>query len=337
MHVTPLDIPLPASGQLTKVNEYVFWLRMPLPFALDHINLYLIKDDGGYAVLDTGIGMSSTQTLWESIFASLDKPITKVIVTHMHPDHIGMAGYIVDKYQVPLYMSFAEYFMARSLSAGPNGASNWQDLNYLTLCGMDDEYVTQAKEKKGGVGKVVKPIPLQFERLSHGQTLRMAGIDWQIIVGRGHSPEHLCLYSEAINTLLSGDHILPDITPNIGVYSTEPNANSLALYLSTLPQFLNLPKNTQVLPAHKLPFTGLHQRVNELLQHHQTFLDNLLAFCATEPQTVKACLPVLFKRPLNEHNMFFAIAEALSHLNYLYFDGQLERTVNQQGQWIFSR
>jgi glyoxylase-like metal-dependent hydrolase (beta-lactamase superfamily II) len=338
MPITFIDVPIPESGTLQKVAPDIFWLRMPLPFDLDHINLYLLEDgDEGYALIDTGIGTSRVEELWEALLAELKKPITKVIVTHMHPDHIGMAGYLVEKFRVPLYMSHSEYFVARALSAGSRGASDWQDDEYLVRCGMSQEYVAKAKQNRKeskGVGQVIHPIPLQYERLEEGDTIPIGSDEWQVMIGRGHSPEHVCLYSEQRAVLISGDHVLPGISPNIGVYSTEPNANALEQYLTTLPQFLNLPKNTLVLPSHKQPFHGLHIRVNELIEHHHLHLDNLRAFCQ-QAKTINDCLPILFKRKLNPHNMFFAVAEAISHLNYLYFSGEFSREINKEGQFIF--
>jgi glyoxylase-like metal-dependent hydrolase (beta-lactamase superfamily II) len=331
------DTPTPEPGELTQITPGVFWLRMPLPFELDHINLYLIEDDHGYAILDTGIGTSLTETLWETIFTLLDSPITKVICTHMHPDHIGMAGYLVEKFKVPFYISGTEYFVGRALSAGGRGASDWQDDDYLVKCGMSQEYVAKAKENRKnnkGVGQVIRPIPLQFERLQAGGSLILNQQKWDIIIGRGHSPEHVCLFNKQTNVLISGDHVLPIISPNIGVYSTEPNANSLQLYLDTLPQFKDLPADALVLPSHKTPFTGLHARVDELIEHHHKHLNSLREFCA-DGKTIKDCLPVLFKRKLNPHNMFFAVAEAFAHLNYLYFADEFTREVNEEGQYIF--
>ncbi|MFT6270715.1 MAG: glyoxylase-like metal-dependent hydrolase (beta-lactamase superfamily II) [Alphaproteobacteria bacterium] len=335
-----IDVPLPEPGKWEQVAPGILWLRMPLPFELDHINLYLIEDaqSDGYVLIDTGIGTSKTRELWDSLLSELGKPITKVIVTHMHPDHIGMAGYLVEKFRVPFYMSHSEYFVARALTAGARGASDWQDDEYLVRCGMTPEYVANAKESRKsskGIGTVILPIPVQFERLGAGDNIEIGEHSWRVIIGRGHSPEHVCLYSESLNVLISGDHVLPKISPNIGVYSTEPNANTLKQYLTTLPQFTELPADALVLPSHKQPFHGLHCRVNQLISHHHTHLDSLREFCKT-PRTIEACLPVLFKRKLNQHNMFFAIAEAFSHLNYLYFAGECSRNINAQGQYLFT-
>jgi glyoxylase-like metal-dependent hydrolase (beta-lactamase superfamily II) len=348
-----IDVEMPEPGQWQQVSPGILWLRMPLPFELDHINLYLIEDydsvtqTEGYALIDTGFGVRKTQEIWDSLLAKLDKPLTKVIVTHMHPDHIGMAGYLVDKYRVPFYMSHSEYFVARAMCAGSRGASDWQDDEYLVRCGMSEDYVANASEKRKkskGLGQVIMPIPLQHERLQEGDVIKigtLGNIDsvetdqWQVIIGRGHSPEHVCLYNQHTKVLISGDHVLPIITPNIGVYSTEPNANALKMYLDTLPQFKNLPEDTLVLPSHKQPFIGLHSRVDALIAHHHKHLQSLKEFCK-EGRTIKQCLPVLFKRELNEHNMFFAIAEAFSHLNYLYFEQTFTRDINEKNQYIFT-
>jgi glyoxylase-like metal-dependent hydrolase (beta-lactamase superfamily II) len=340
MPISYIDVPIPEAGNVQEVAPGILWLRMPLPFDLDHINLYLIEDgENGYALIDTGIGTSKVEALWETILSKLNKPITKVIVTHMHPDHIGMAGFLVDRFRAPFFMSHSEYFVCRALSAGSQGASDWQDDEYLVRCGMSAEYVAKAKQarKEGkGMGQFIRPIPLKYERLEAGNSISIGHEKWQVIIGRGHSPEHVCLFNKQKEILISGDHVLPIISPNIGVYSTEPNANSLAQYLSTLPQFLDLPANTLVLPSHKQPFIGLHTRVDELIKHHHTHLDNLREYCR-EGKTIKDCLPILFKRNLNPHNMFFAIAEAFSHLNYLSYSGEFSRHVNADGQFIFQR
>lgn len=322
-------------GELIEVADGVLWLTMPLPFELDHINLYLIRGEGGWVVIDTGIGTSTTKALWERIFKQLDGPIVGVIVTHLHPDHVGLAGWIADTYNVPFYMSQTEYFTARAFAAGRNGATNDRDVQYYQRAGLDESMIAKLTSGEGnGYSSVVSPLPISYIRLKHGMTLPLGGNEWQIIIGRGHSPEHACLYNKQKNILISGDHILPIITPNIGAYSTEPDANTLDDYLTTLPQFKNLPKDATVLPAHKLPFIGLHERVDSLIAHHHEHLKALLNACE-QPQTVVELLPVMFKRKLSSRNMVFAVAECLSHLNYLLNEGAISRTLNSKGVYTF--
>ena len=342
MEVTFIDAEIPEPGTLQEVASGIFWLRMPLPFDLDHINLYLLEDNqngqDGFALIDTGIGTSKTEQLWDTLLDILGKPITKVIVTHMHPDHIGMAGYLVDKFRAPLYMSHSEYFVARALTAGACGASDWQDDEYLVRCGMSEDFVHNAKNNRKdskGLRQVIRPIPVRFSCLQANDNIRIGIHEWQVYIGRGHSPEHVCLFNRDTNILISGDHVLPRISPNIGVYSTEPDANPLKLYLDTLPQFTLLPEDALVLPSHKQPFHGLHTRVNDLISHHHVHLDDLRVFCE-QGKTVEQCLAVLFKRKLNPHNMFFAIAEAFAHLNFLYFEGEFSREIDAKGQFIFA-
>ena len=322
-------------GEFIEIAEGVLWLTMPLPFDLDHINLYLLKGEGGWVVLDTGIGTSTTKSLWLRIFEQLNAPIAGVIVTHLHPDHVGLAGWIADMYNVPFYMTQTEYFTARAFAAGRNGATNERDILYYQRAGLDDDLIEKLTAGDGnGYSSVVSPLPISYTRLIDGMTLSLGKDEWRVIIGRGHSPEHACLFNEKKNILISGDHILPIITPNIGAYSTEPDANTLDDYLSTLPQFKSLPKDVTVLPAHKLPFVGLHERVDMLIEHHHEHLNALLEACE-HPQTVVALLPVMFKRKLSSRNMVFAVAECLSHLNYLYHKGELSRSVNDKGHYEF--
>lgn len=324
-----------APGELVEITDGVLWLTMPLPFELDHINLYLIRDDKGWIVVDTGLGTNATKALWDKIFEQLDAPISGVLVTHLHPDHVGLAGWIADRFDVPFYMSQTEYFTARAFSAGQNGAPKERDKRYYHRAGLDSDLITQLTSGgTKGFSSVVSPLPVSYTRLKHNMKLRFGSEQWEIIIGRGHSPEHACLYNASKNVLISGDHVLPIITPNIGAYSTEPDANTLADYLDTLPQFKALPSDTVVLPAHKLPFIGLHERVDELVAHHQKHLSALLDTCKT-PQTITSLLPVLFKRELNSRSMVFAVAECMSHVNYLINTDKLLRTENALGVYEY--
>ncbi|WP_240615647.1 MBL fold metallo-hydrolase [Alteromonas facilis] len=326
----------PESGNLCEVATGIYWLRMPLPFELDHINLYLIQDGNDYVLIDTGIHTKATKDIWLELLEHYGIRISRVIVTHMHPDHIGNAGWLTEKFHIPLMMSGAEYFSARSIRAGSQGASEWVEHQFLHRCGLSEEYIVRAISNRSGFASAVSPIPTSFHRLEHGQCIQIGEFDWHVMVGRGHSPEHVCLFNEAQNILVSGDHILPQISPNIGVYSTEPDANPLHLYLTTLQTFKALPKDTFVLPSHRMPFVGLHERIDELTSHHLSHIENLLTHCET-PRTVVECLPILFSRELTNQAMFFAVAEGIAHLNYLVFDGRIHRYLDDDGVYQYVR
>ena len=328
-------IECPEYGCVTEVSPGILWLRMPLPFDLDHINLYLIKDGQGWAAIDTGLDTPETRQAWEHIIGQLSGPITQVIVTHMHPDHVGLAGWLTERFRVPLFMTALEYYAARALVAGGQGASDWQDREYLMRAGEPFDAAKKAGESpKSALQHVVSPLPVAFKRLNANTPVRIGSDDWTVMIGRGHSPEHAALYSPSRKVLLSGDHILPGISPNIGAYSTEPEANPLADYLGTLRPFLTLPKDTLVLPAHNTPFHKLHARIEQLMTHHHKHLDNLVSTLHT-PATVADSLPVLFKRKLKGRNRMFAVAECLAHLNYLLEEKRITRSVDGAGRYIY--
>lgn len=326
----------PASGEFTRLREGVWWLRMPLPFELDHINLYVLEGDDGIYVVDTGLSSRKSKAIWEACFAQFNKPLLGVIVTHMHPDHSGLAGWLCREYDVPLYMSALEYFAARSIF-GPNPMADLStDKRYFTQAGVSQSDTEQYVRPRDTYTEGVEPLPLAFRRLKQGETLDVAGKQWQIITFAGHSPEHVCLYCKADNILIGGDQILPKISPNIGVYSQEPEANPLADYFASLTALSIMPPDTLVLPSHNVPYTGLPYRALELREHHETQLESLLAFCHT-PRTLLECLPVMYKRALSGRHMFFAVAECLSHLNYLMYESRLSRTMSDTGVYLYKQ
>ncbi len=309
---------------------------MPLPFELDHINLYVLEGDDGIYVVDTGLSSRKSKAIWEACFAQFNKPLLGVIVTHMHPDHSGLAGWLCREYDVPLYMSALEYFAARSIF-GPNPMADLTtDKRYFTQAGVSQPDIEQYVRPRDTYTEGVEPLPLAFRRLRQGETLEIAGKQWQIMTFAGHSPEHVCLYCKAENLLIGGDQILPKISPNIGVYSQEPEANPLADYFASLTTLSNMPSDTLVLPSHNVPYTGLPDRAVELREHHETQLESLVTFCDS-PRTLLECLPVMYKRTLSGRHMFFAIAECLSHLNYLMYASRLSRTMSDTGVYLYKQ
>ena len=325
-NITTLSPPIP--GEICLINDAVLWCRMPLPLALDHINVYLVRDNGGWAIIDCGMATKATKAAWADVIAQLDGPITRVLVTHMHPDHIGCAGYLTELFQIDLYMSQTEYYAARALFAGNQGADNWQDKQYYRRAGFNEEQVQLFTQGNGGFKKVVSPMPISFNRLIPGTSLLIGDYEWALLLGCGHSPEHISFYCKALDICIGGDQVLPQITPNIGAYSTQPNSNPLFYYFETLKTFANLPQTTLLLPSHKTPIYDIPARVEEIRTHHHIHLQNLLAACE-QPQTVVSLLPVLFHRELGQHELFFAVAECIAHLNYLLYNEQLEKQLDE--------
>lgn len=343
-----LDYPwgdvLPEPGIPRVVADGVRWIRMPLPFALDHINLWLLRDciDGreGWTVVDCGVARDEVKLLWEQIFeqALEGLPVLRVIVTHMHPDHVGLASWICARWHVPLWMTMTDYATACLWSnnavpaAGPTGN---EALAHFIRHGLTDPDAQESIGKRAGYyPSLVPSMPSSFRRIMHGDRISIGGREWRIIVGYGHAPEHASLYCDTLRLLIAGDMVLPRISTNISVFNYEPDGNPLPLYLNSLRGYDDLPDDTLVLPSHGRPFRGLHERIQQQHRHHAERLEEVLVACA-QPQSAADIVPVMFRRKLDHHQLTFAMGEALAHLHALYHDGKLERIQGEDDVFRF--
>ncbi len=346
-----LDYPwgdtLPTPGASLTLAPGIRWVRMGLPFALDHINLWLLRDeiDGreGWTVVDCCVNAASSQAQWETIFKEeLDGlPVLRVLATHMHPDHIGLASWLCELWRAPLWISATEYQTARLALLGQGSFGGTGTADFFALHGLTDAVMRQ--ELLGRVNyyaSMVPALPAAYRRLMDGEEILIGGRRWRCISGYGHSPEHMALYCNdaALPTpvLISGDMVLPRISTNISVYELEPEANPLRLFLDSLGKFEGLADNTLTLPSHGKPFRGLHERIRQLQDHHRDRLDEVVAACSQAPCSASEILPVMFKRQLDLHQTTFAMGEALAHLHCLWLDGKLSRALSTDGVLRFS-
>jgi glyoxylase-like metal-dependent hydrolase (beta-lactamase superfamily II) len=323
---------LPAPGTAMSLTAGVKWLRMPLPFALDHINLWLVADvaDGapGWAIVDCGIATDETRALWQQVLQSTlaGKPVTRVIATHMHPDHIGLSHWLTETLRVPLHVSMTDYFVARTNISGTSGSGGEAASAHFARHGLSaPEDLEKIRKRSNYYGSMVPALPATYRRLMDGHTLQLGSSTWRCIAGYGHAPEHIALYCEQQGVLISGDMVLPRISTNVSVWDSEPEANPLPLFLDSLTRYESLPADTLVLPSHGKPFRGLHQRIKQLRDHHAERLGEVMDACRSAPHTAAQIVPVLFKRTLDLHQTTFAMGEALAHLHMLWYAGKLHR------------
>lgn len=297
----------------------VYWLRMPLPMALDHINLWLLADDDGWTVIDTGISLPPTVELWEQVFTQHlnDLPIKRVLVTHLHPDHIGLAGWLVEKTGAEFCMSAAEHTMSRKLRADTGKAAPQNAVGFYTAAGFSPSDLDRFRRMYGRFGKLISPIPNNFTCIKEGETLNIGAHDWELITGSGHSPEHICLFSPELQLFISGDQLLPRISSVITVWPTDPDSNPLKNWLESCKKLSAfLPENVLVLPSHGEPFRGAHRRLEALITGHEQNLEKLYIACRS-PQRAIDVFDVLFKGKIDEGNYMMACGESIAHLNYL--------------------
>jgi glyoxylase-like metal-dependent hydrolase (beta-lactamase superfamily II) len=354
---------LPAPGRSLELAAGVRWLRMPLPFALDHINLWLLRDvqDGvqGWTIVDCGVASDATRALWEQVFEHelQGLPVLRVVVTHMHPDHIGLADWLTARWSTPgvdagphagqrreagtnrddrecrLWISGTDWNAARvAAQPGSTGFGGENAARYFARHGLTDpDVLAKVRGRGGDYASLVPAVPRRFRRLMDGMALTVNGRAWQCIVGYGHAPEHIALHCPALGVLISGDMVLPRISTNVSVIDIEPEADPLPLYLRSIAGLRSLPADTLVLPSHGKPFTGLHTRIEQLLQHHEDRYADVLQACAAAPQSAADLLMVLFKRKLDLHQTTFAMGEAVAHLHALAGAGRLQGQVGDDG------
>jgi glyoxylase-like metal-dependent hydrolase (beta-lactamase superfamily II) len=334
--VTSLEFPLreaPVPGAARELAPGVHWLRMALPFALDHINLWLLEDEGGWTIVDTGLGDAPTRAMWETFFAGAigARPVRRVLLTHFHPDHAGNAGWLCARFKAPLWMTQAEYLTAHAVRHGIGGHVPEATLALFRANGLDDAHHAQMSLRGNLYRRQVPEFPDSYRRLMDGERIAIGGRGWRVIVGHGHAPEHASLHCEDLGLAISGDMLLPSISTNVSVWPVDPEGDPLGLFLHSIQAYRELPAGTLVLPSHGLPFRGAQLRVRQLEAHHEARLADLLQACREAPRSAAEVLALLFRRKLDTHQMFFAMGEAIAHLHYLERAGSLRRVVGDDG------
>jgi glyoxylase-like metal-dependent hydrolase (beta-lactamase superfamily II) len=339
--VSSLEFPhrdAPAPGAVRELAPGVLWLRMALPFALDHINLWLLADGEGWTIVDTGLGDAPTRARWEAIFAGVIgvRPVRRVLVTHYHPDHAGNAGWLCARFGSPLWMTQAEFLTAHAVREGVAGYVPGATLGLFRANGLDDAHFAQMATRGNIYRRQVPEFPDSYRRIMDGERIVIGARSWRVIAGYGHAPEHASLYCDELGLCISGDMLLPSISTNVSVWAIDPEGDPLGQFLHSIQRYRELPAGTLMLPSHGLPFRGAQKRVRQLEAHHEARLAELMEACTEAPRSAAEVLELLFRRKLDTHQMFFAMGEAIAHLHYLERMGSLRRAVGADGVTRFT-
>ena len=316
----------PAPGRTIEVAPGILWARLPLPFRLDHVNVYFVDDGDGWAVIDAGIGNRATKAAWEALLAGplAGRRLTRLIVTHMHPDHVGAAGWLVERLGLPLDMTETEYLSAQLLLSDPEALAAEPYLGFYVGNGLDPEATEAVMTRGHDYLRMLTGLPKTFRRIIAGDKLKIGGRSFEVTTGGGHASEQMMLHCAAENVFLPADQVLPRISPNVSVYARDPEGDPLGIFLRSLRSIkAAVPADALVLPGHDLPFTGLHDRLDAMALHHEERCAEIVAACRERPLSGAELVPHVFHRPLDPHQTGFAFSEILAHVNYLIRRGRL--------------
>jgi glyoxylase-like metal-dependent hydrolase (beta-lactamase superfamily II) len=316
----------PAPGETIEIAPGLLWARFALPFRLDHVNLYLIEDGDGYAVIDAGIGDEPTRLAWRTLLAGplAGKRLTRLIVTHFHPDHIGLAGWLCEEFGLPLLTSQTSYLGCLNVSLSPAALDAKVYRDFYLRHGLDADTTARVATQGHGYLRMVTPLPPIFTRIVAGDALVIGGREFHVLSGDGHAPEQIMLYCAEEKIFLAADQVIEKITPNVSVWAVDPEGDPLGLFVRSLNALkTDLPEDALVLPGHRSPFLGLAMRCDELIAHHDERCAMIAEAARGQPRSVAELVPFVFSRKLDPHQLSFAFSEVFAHVNYMLRRGEL--------------
>jgi glyoxylase-like metal-dependent hydrolase (beta-lactamase superfamily II) len=329
----PIAAP-PAPGEIAPIAPGVLWFRLKLPFQLNHVNIYLIEDDAGWLALDTGLGTDDCRVGWDTILTGplQGQRLSRMLVTHFHPDHVGLAGWLAQSFGLKLLMPRTEYLYHLMAAHGRGDMYDAAHRDFYHANGLSAELTNTILGRGLNYLQLTTGVPHAYERIKQGDRPRIGGRDFNVLTGGGHALEQAMLHQQSDKLFFAADQVIARISPNVSVHPVEPDDDPLGCYLSDLKTLrATVPHDVLVLPGHGLPFHGLHARIDELTEHHAIRCARIADACRSQPLSAAELVPALFDRALDAHQTGFAFGEVLAHVNYMTGRRELARETGRDG------
>lgn len=324
----------PQSGQVIEVAPGVQWIRLPLPYRLDHVNIYLIENGDGWTVLDTGLGTNDCRSAWDTLLNGKlrGQRLSSMLVTHFHPDHVGLAGWLSERFDLPLTMPRPEYLYSLALQYAPADLGHDMHRPFYRRHGLAPDVTELVLSRGHEYLRRTSGVPATYHRIKHGDAFGRSARAFHVITGGGHSLEQAMLYRLEEKLFFAADQVIARISPNVSVHAMEPDLDALGIFLTSLAELRGtVADDVLVLPGHGLPFYGLHQRIAELMEHHAQRCDLIADAIKQRPLSVADLVPHVFHRALDEHQTGFAFGEVLAHVNHMLGQGRLSLELGADG------
>jgi glyoxylase-like metal-dependent hydrolase (beta-lactamase superfamily II) len=326
----------PPYGEPAQLLPGLWWLRLPLPLRLDHVNVWLARDPEGWTIVDTGFDTPETRQIWEAVLRSLlaDAPVHRLLATHYHPDHIGLAGWLAARTGAELWTTRSEWLLARLLSLDTSEEFDRVHELYDRLSGLPEPLIRERRAAGNLYRKRASPPPGRYRRLRAGNDIALAGRRFRVVIGEGHAPEMITLVSMERDLVIAADQLLPRISPVVAVPASAPESDPLSDFLASLERYREIPADAMVLPSHGRPYCNLPVRLQQLAEHHEERLERALQACVA-PATIFEILPALFESEIGPSQLGFALGETWAHMNHLLARGAVERWLAEDGAYRF--
>lgn len=318
----------PKPGGAVELYPGIVWARIQLPFRPGWVNVWLLEDRGRWTIVDCGFDWEPAREGWKSLLHALGDPVvSQILVTHAHFDHVGLSGWLRDRFGATSGMAPIEFEYVQFIR------SDW-DLGrfkqFFRAAGCTETMVEEFAGWKEWAQRAVEAVPIDYIPLHAGDEILIGGRTWRLLCSGGHSRGQLAFWCERDAILIGGDIVLPRIHASIGVSPSDSKTDPVADALAGWRALRYLPADTAVLPSHGVPFTGLHARLDQHEAQCRQRLECLLETCSARSVSASDAMTLVYGNVVPSSPRI-AVCEMQAYLNYLEIEGQISRSMFADG------